>query len=308
LTAETSAAFRPEQGALFDLSGRAKLRISGADRLRYLNGQISNDLRKATETQAIHACVLTAKGKINADIFITADGDSFLVDTEAEMREALAGRLERYVIADDVQIEDVTDDFALFHVTREASPTPPDRARSARAERFGCPGTDIWLPAGRHDEAFAELSARILVCDETCAETFRIERGVPRWERELTDEIIPTEANLEAAAIDYAKGCYIGQEVISRIKMSGQTNKRLCGLMVSSDAPLQSGMRLASPDDAKDVGWITSATMSARVGRQIALGFVKRGYQEIGTRLHVLQADGSQAESVAVEVVPLPFV
>ena len=300
--------FRPEQGALFDLSGRAKLRISGADRLRYLNGQISNDLRKATEAQAIHACVLTAKGKINADVFITADGDSFLVDTDAEMRELLAARLERYVIADDVQIEDVTEAFGLFHVAREAAPTPPDGAKSARVERFGCAGTDIWLPRARHDEAYAELSARILVCDEACAETFRIERGVPRWGRELSEEIIPTEANLEASAIDYAKGCYIGQEVISRIKMSGQTNKRLCGLVILSDAAVPAGFRLSSTDGAKDVGWITSVTTSARVGKRIALGFVKRGHQEIGTRLQAIRPDGPQGESIAVEVVPLPFV
>lgn len=300
--------FRPELGALFDLSARAKLRITGADRLRYLNGQISNDLRKATETQAIHACVLTAKGKINADIFIRADGDSFVLDTDAEMREALALRLERYVIADDVVIEDVTDGFALFHVTRDASPQPPEAAQSIRAERFACPGTDLWLPAARHDEALAELSACILSCNEGCAETFRIERGVPRWGRELTDEIIPTEANLEAAAIDYAKGCYIGQEVISRIKMSGQTNKRLCGFVVRAEETVQAGMRLASPGDAKEVGWITSATTSTRLGKTIALGFVKRGFQDIGTQLNATPADGASAESIVVEVVALPFV
>ena len=299
--------FRPELGALFDLSTRAKLRITGPDRLRYLNGQISNDLRKANATQAIRACVLTAKGKISADVFITVDGESFLLDAEPEMRETLAARLERYIIADDVQIEDVTEEFALFHVTREAAPIPPDGARAIRAERFGCAGTDIWLPTGRHAEGFAELSARILVCDEECAEILRVERGVPRWGRELSEEIIPTEANLEATAIDYAKGCYIGQEVISRIKMSGQTNKRLCGLVVKSEAPLRPGMRLLS-GEAKDVGWVTSVAVSPRLGKQIALGFVKRGNQEIGTQLSALSDGASQSEPVQVEVAALPFV
>ena len=302
-----SADFDPQQGALFDFSARAKIRITGADRLRYLNGQISNDARKATETEAIHACVLSAKGKVNADIFVTAAGDSFLLDTEREMREALAVRLERYIIADDVQIEDVTEQFALFHVTRAASPVPPAKARSVRADRFACAGTDIWLSAARREEALAELSARIALCDEHCAETFRIERGVPRWGRELTEEIIPTEANLETAAIDYGKGCYIGQEVISRIKMSGQTNKRLCGLLAVSDARLRSGMRLLAAE-AKDVGWVTSVGTSSRVGRQIALGFVKRGYQEIGGRLHASSNEAAGTESIPVEVAPLPFV
>ena len=113
--------------------------------------------------------------------------------------------------------------------------------------------------------------------------TVRIERGIPRWGRELTDQIIPTEANLEATSIDYSKGCYIGQEVISRIKMSGQTNKRLRGLVSLSGTPLQPGMRLAATEDeSKEAGWITSAMRSARLGKEIALGYVKRGFDAAG--------------------------
>ncbi|MEO6871992.1 MAG: folate-binding protein, partial [Chthoniobacterales bacterium] len=96
-----------EEGLIFDLSARAKLRLTGADRLRYLNGQVSNDLRKATEENAIHACVLSAKGKINADVFVTSEGESFLLESDPGMAEELIARLDRYIIADDVQIEDV---------------------------------------------------------------------------------------------------------------------------------------------------------------------------------------------------------
>ena len=111
---------------------------------------------------------------------------------------------------------------------------------------------------------------------------------------------------MEATAIDYAKGCYIGQEVISRIKMSGQTNKRLCGLGAVSEAPMDAGMRLLSVPDGKEVGWITSVAMSPRVGRQIGLGFIKRGHQEIGARLDAARHDGSG--TARVEVAALPFV
>ncbi len=205
--------------------------------MRYLNGQMTNDVRKATPSQAIHACVLNAKGRISADVFVVAEADSFLVDSEPEVRDLLAARLERYVIADDVQIDDVTDEFALLHVIdRETSPWPAD-ANMAQAERFGFAGTDVWVSRSEHGTALETLAARLPVCDEGCAETFRIERGIPRWGRELTEEIIPTEANLEATAIDFAKGCYIGQEVISRIKMSGQTNKRLCGFVSVAQTP-----------------------------------------------------------------------
>jgi folate-binding protein YgfZ len=300
-----SAAVHPENGALFDLSARTKLRVSGSDRLRYINGQISNDLRKASAASAIHACVLTAKGKVNAEVFITSDGDSFLVDSDAEVREQLVARLERYVIADDVQIEDVTEQFAMFHLLRAEAVTL-DEGRIVSATRYGTAGTDIWVGAEQRDAVMQRVRSLLPFCDSSAQETFRLELGIPRWGHELTEEIIPTEASLESSAIDYAKGCYIGQEVISRIKMSGQTNKRLCGLITTSDAPLRAGMRLSSVDaDAKDVGWITSATMSARVGTQIALGYIKRGHQDIGT---FLSATGEGLEAVRVEVAALPFV
>jgi folate-binding Fe-S cluster repair protein YgfZ len=99
--------FNSERGAFFDLSPRVKLRITGADALRFLNGQISNDLRKATENFAIQASVLSAKGKLNANVFISLDANSFLLDADPEVREELPARIERYIIADDVQIDDV---------------------------------------------------------------------------------------------------------------------------------------------------------------------------------------------------------
>jgi Predicted aminomethyltransferase related to GcvT len=99
-----TASLQPGQAAFLDLSGRTKLRITGNDRLRFLNGQITNDVRKATETKAIEACVLNAKGKINAHIFVSAAPDCFFVDAAPELRETLVTRLERYVIADDFKL------------------------------------------------------------------------------------------------------------------------------------------------------------------------------------------------------------
>jgi folate-binding protein YgfZ len=134
----------------------------------------------------------------------------------------------------------------------------------------------------------------------------RIEQGLPRWGRELTDEIIPIEANLERRTIDYEKGCYIGQEVISRIKMSGQTNKRLCGLISLNNTPLQAGKKLVAPSaSGKEAGWITSATCSQRLGKEIALAYVKRGFNSPATNLEALSLDPVGA--IPVEVVSLPF-
>jgi len=291
--------------AFLDLSARAKLRVTGADRFRFLNGQITNDLRKVSETAAIEACVLNAKGKLNAHIFIGAVGASVLIDVEPELRETLRARLDRYVIADDVQIEEVTDEFSLFHVFADEPPA----ARSGRivsVRRFSTTGWDIWTdPAGR-DAVRHELASAYPFIDSAAADVMRIEQGMPRWGRELTDEIIPIEANLEQRTIDYQKGCYIGQEVISRIKMSGQTNKRLRGLISLNNTPLRPGMKLVAPSaSGKEAGWITSATHSQRLEKEIALGYVKRGFYNPPTNLEALARD--PAAAIPVEVVALPF-
>jgi folate-binding protein YgfZ len=302
--------FQAGQATFLDLSARTKFRIAGTDRFRFLNGQITNDLRKASETVAIEACVLNAKGKMNAHIFVSAPGECFLVDAEPELRETLRARLERYVIADDVQIEDVSDQFSLFHVLSEESPTP-EHGRIVSVRRFAEPGWDIWSDAARHDAVRQQLSSAFGFLDSAAAELMRIEQGIPRWGSELTEEIIPIEANLEQRTIDYEKGCYIGQEVVSRIKMSGQTNKRLCGLVSLDDIPVQQGMKLATTSkNGKEVGWITSATHSDRMGKEIALGYVKRGFSSISTKLDAGAPGDSTpqtARPISVEVVPLPF-
>lgn len=281
--------------ALFDLSARAKLRVSGGDVVRYLNGQITNDLGKATPAAAIQASILTAKGKLSAHVFISRESENaFVLDADPELREELSARLDRYIIADDVQLDDVTERFSLFHILGETKPAL-EGARTVAADRFSLPGWDYWCDPAVKVEAFGD---QVDFCDASCAEIFRIERGIPRWGRELTGEIIPVEANLEGSSIDYAKGCYIGQEVISRMKMSGQTNKRLCGLVSLAGGPIESGAALTHA--GRECGWVTSAAQSERLGKQIGLGYVKRGFNSPGTQL--------SAGATAVEVTALPFV
>jgi len=297
-----------KQDAFLDFSGRTKLRVTGNDRLRFLNGQVTNDVRKAGEAVAVEACVLNAKGKMNAHIFVSAAPDCFWLDADRELREALPVRLERYVIAADVQIENVTDRLSVFHVLSRAAPNLSD-CRIVSLRRFAEPGWDIWADAAAHDDVSQQLSSTFDHLDPATAEIMRIEEGIPRWGRELTEEIIPIEANLEERTVDYEKGCYIGQEVISRIKMSGQTNKRLCGLISLDGVPLQAGMRLASaPEKGKEAGWVTSATHSEKIGKEIALGYVKRGFNNPGGKLDALAPENSGAvAAIPVEVVPLPF-
>ncbi|MDQ2869005.1 MAG: hypothetical protein M3R59_11460 [Verrucomicrobiota bacterium] len=281
-------------GAFIDLSARAKLRVTGADRVRFLNGQTTNDVRGAKEVR--EACVLNAKGHLEAHIFFHATDDAIWIDVDEALREKLMARLDRYVIADDVVIEDVTEDYALFHVLGDSA---PEIAGMLRSRRLTADGWDLWTPRAPVAEITAKLFAKGREISPAEWETMRIEQGIPRWGHELAPEIIPPEANLEARAIDYAKGCYIGQEVISRMKMSGQTRQRLVGVIADEKISLTTGMELMK--EGKTVGRITSVAPVSESKRQIALAMIKRGANEPGTQLT------APAGSATVRVVALPF-
>lgn len=285
--------------AFFDLSARAKLRVTGADRIRFLNGQTTNDVRKAGPEATQESCVLNTKGHLDAHIFLSATPNDIWIDADQELREPLQTRLERYVIADDVMIEDVTDQFALFHVLADSEPKISGAKFCFRSWRLGIDGWDLWVEVARAEAVKSTLAADYRAMDESEWEVLRIENGIPRWGRELTPEIIPPEANLQMRAIDYEKGCYIGQEVISRMKMSGQTRQRLSGL--TSEIALVPGMEVRA--GTKVVGRVTSGVFSQRMNSHIALAMIKRGYTEPGRSLVTL-ADGTET---TVEVVALPF-
>ena len=287
-------------GLAFDLSSRVKLRLTGTDRVRFLNGQCTNDVRKANESVAIEACILNAKGKMNGHVFISAGQDCFLLDADPEQHQTLVPRLERYIIADDVQIESVTEQLSMIHVLTAKKPDVDSAARIVQARRFNDPGWDIWTDSRERYSLLETLLAKFSLADPDTAESFRIGQGIPRWGRELTEEIIPIEANLESRTVDYEKGCYIGQEVISRMRMSGQTNKRLRGLISPENESLVAGMKLT--ENGREVGWITSATRGKN--EFIALGYVKRGVNEVGTKLQAIAPEATQP--VVVEIVPLP--
>lgn len=298
-------------GGFFDLSARIKIRVAGDDRLRFLNGQVTNDVGKATASGAMAACVLNVKGRIDAYVFLSSVEDAIFLDSDPELREKLQPRLERYVIADDVQIEDISSPWSMFHLLSAVAPSVPTNCRMISANRFRQSGWDVWVPAAEHDQIFDELSKTFPFYDDTGAEVFRIEQGVPRWGRELTEEINPVEANLEESCVDYRKGCYIGQEVISRMKISGQRNKKLCGLISVSDSPLERGMKLfRMGEENKETGWITSAVRSKRLAKEIALGYIKRPFPPTGGfRLDAIDLENPYGSpAVRVEIVDVPFV
>ena len=123
------------KGGCVDLSARAKWRLSGADRVRYLNGQVTNDVRTARADEALYACVTNVKGRIEGDVFIHAEGDSLILDAPEALRESLGMRLEKYIIADDAVLEDITDEWRLWHVIGEMRNNKEGKKRSAQILR-----------------------------------------------------------------------------------------------------------------------------------------------------------------------------
>lgn len=283
--AEAYARARTE-GALLDLSARAKWQISGTDRVRFLNGQTTRDIHKANSHDALHACVLTPKGKLCGDVWISAAADFLRMDAEAALRDALTARLERYIIADDVTVTDVTEDYGLIHciVPPGAHPRVYETADAfcVRAPRYACglEGIDLFLSAEDFDETWDRLSGHFQPLDSELAEVLRIECGVPRWGAELDENTLPQEAGLGAGAVDFHKGCYVGQETVSRIQSLGHVNRELRAF--AADSPLAPGMELfprasAAEAGAKPLGWITSAAWNFSLEKWTALGYLKRG-------------------------------
>ncbi|MEM7014741.1 MAG: glycine cleavage T C-terminal barrel domain-containing protein [Verrucomicrobiota bacterium] len=282
-----------------DLSNRTKLRLSGADRLRYLNGQVSNQVQKATSEAAIYACVTTAKGKMEADVFIAPipDEDAFLIDGPPELREELMMRLDRYIIADDCELEDVTDDFELVHVLGN-NPPRLEGAWLRAANRIGTEAVDLIAPKGT--DLAGKLGSK--AADPDRIEELRIANGIAKWGTELSSEVLPQEARLQDRAIDFQKGCYVGQEMISRIKSAGRVKQELVTLAATAEgksASIQTGAELQA-DGEKIIGRVTSAVYSAILGRWIALGFVRREHLEIGTQLKVSCPENNHASVLEI--------
>jgi folate-binding protein YgfZ len=290
---------------LLDLSDRAKFRVTGQDRVRFLNGQLTNDILNLRPGSSICACALTAKGKLCADLFVAATDAIHYLDTDSALRESLAARMEKYIIADDVALEDITEEFGLFHLTDTKFPLPLEGLDlfQSKSTRFARPGMDIWFPVQQSALVLERLDQ--VPMDAAAAENLRVEQGIPRWGNELSENVLPNEAGLDTRAISYTKGCYLGQEVISRIKSLGHVNRHLRGLLPEGDVRLEDGDKLVGTDEAgKEIGFITSVGRSRSLDRAIALGYVKRGFDAPGS---ILQVRRNNTLIGSIEVSDLPF-
>lgn len=217
------------KGRWRSLGDRAVFRLTGPDRVRYLNGQVSNNVAGPLDREAAAACLCTIKGKVEALVWIEAAGDALFLDGEGAQRDFLLARLDRYLIADDCEIEDVSDEFVVHHHFIEGF-------GGVASRRIGVPGRDLLLPSGE-DPGFPP-EGKIREDEWRLLETLAL---VPRHGLEIDGTSFPAELGLDEWAVDFHKGCYLGQEIVSRIRSVGRV-KRALGLAEASE-PFLRGAR-----------------------------------------------------------------
>lgn len=317
---------------VIDLSARGRLCLLGADRQKFLNGQVTNDVARLRPGQGCYAALVSAKGKMHGDLNIFRLAEELLLDCEPGYHAAITQRLEQFIIADDVQIVDAAPHYGLLSVQgpRAAEIVAqlgmgvdlPGKSHDfatlkdatmgeiylMNLPRLGSAGFDLFVPLASLGMVADKLVAAAKksggrACGWEALEIARIEAGLPRFGVDMDETTLPPEAGLEARAISYNKGCYIGQEVIARIRTYGQVAKSLhCLRLADNLATLPvKGDKLFK--DGKEVGFITSAVNVPTSRANIALGYVRRECNAVGTELLLHNVSGDNT----ARIVPAPF-
>jgi len=299
-----------EECGLLDRSSRGKLLFKGAEAAEYLQGQLTNDVEGLPPGEGCYAALLDRKGHMQADMRVLrlAD-DEIWVDTEAKALDAARRHLDMYKIGREVTLEDVGEERAILSligprsVELAGSPALPEHASEpVSVEGVECVavgtalGIDLIAAAADSGRLRAALAAAgVPEVGPDAVEILRIETGTPRFGSEMDTTTMPAEAGIVAAAVNFEKGCYIGQETVARLHYKGKPNRHLRGLHLS--APAQPGATLSLAE--KEVGRLGGSCVSPVHG-PIALAIVRRE-AEPGSELRVGE------DGVTARVVDLPF-
>ena len=288
--------------AWLDLSARGRIYASGDDRARLLHAMTTNHVQQLTPGTGCYAFFLDAQGHIQADVNLLCLEDRFLLDTEPETRERVFRHLDKYIIADDVALEDVTGLLACVAVegpnaaaVLAATSAPAPAAEYAHAACDGAinehvsetsePGFRIFMPAETKADWIARLeSAGAVHATADEAGTVRLEHGKPRYGEDIFDTTLPQETR-QMHAIHFVKGCYLGQEIVERIRSRGHVNRLLVKLQVEGEAPLAGRTKVTA--GAAEAGEITSSAFSPALGKVVALAYVRAQCATAGTLLEV---------------------
>jgi aminomethyltransferase len=296
---------------------RALLALTGRDRTRWLNGMVSNNVRDLAPGQGVYAFVLTPQGHIQADVYAFNRGESLLVETERAQAETVLRIFRKYIIMDKVEIEDLSEKLAVLDLTGPKSGDVlvtlglnkdlgglqlADANSNAtivtlvRGDNPSFPNYELWVPAEQAESIWnALLQAGAVEVHEQTLETFRILCGVPKIGQDTREKTLPQETGQERA-LNFNKGCYIGQEIVERIRARGAVHRAFVGFEVEGPVPAV-GTKIQS--EGKEVGEITSIAAEPLKGKRLALGYLRREFLAPDKTLTAGQAE--------VKAVTLPF-
>ena len=297
---------------------RILLTFSGKDRTRWLNGMVSNNIRDLSEGHGVYAFVLNPQGQIQGDLYAFHRGESLVVEIDRAQAN-LVPQLRRYIIMDKVEVEELGDRVAVLGIAGPAAEQvlsslgiiAPAAALGlsettwngvaltvVRGDNPCVPDFQFWLASDQALQFWnALLQARAQEIHDPALETFRVLCGIPKVGADIRERTLPQET-AQDRALNFNKGCYIGQEIVERIRARGSVHRVLTGLVIDGPLPPPgSPVRV----DGKDIGLITStATVPARDGdRAIALGLVRKERLSGGVIFEVAGSEGTP--------VPLPF-
>jgi folate-binding protein YgfZ len=284
--AREAAALRQEAG-LVDLAWRGVIEMSGRDRARFLHGMCTNEIKKLQPGQGCMAAIVNRQGKMVSEMITYATENALLLEMDRSNLQPTIDHLNRFLVADDVALK-ISDaavvglwgpraktllglrDLPDFHFQMRES------GLVARNRVLGVEGAHLLLPAARSEEVGRLLGHGVAPAGFTAAETLRVENGFPRWGADMDATLLPMEAGLEPVALSYTKGCYIGQEVIQRVKTYSEPPRMLVQLEVPDAAP---GDKVVAGGD--EIGTVTSVTPA------LALGIVRKEFRAPGTEVTV---------------------
>ncbi len=274
--------------ALLDLSTRGRIVARGRDRARLLHNLTSNEVKKMAPESACYTFLLSPQGRIQADLYLLCFADHFLMDTEPELREKVMAHIRRYIIADQVELEDVTGATACIGVEGPGAADLLQRTGVAAVPDItetGQPGARIYCAASEAGAPIERLKAAGAVnATAEDARAVRIENGRPRYGEDISDRSLPQETQ-QMRAISFTKGCYLGQEIVERIRAQGHVNKKLVRLEVQASEPPPRGSKVIAGE--AEAGEITSAVRSPRSGNVAALAYVRTQFAAPETALTV---------------------
>src|SRR5258705_3044010 len=332
---------------LIDLSNRGRLLVSGTEAVTLLNGLITNDMKTLAVNSWMPAAFPNVQGRLIASVRVVRLKDegtdknvapAFLIDTEAATHDRVLKTIERFTLAGDFRVTDVTNQTAMLSVKgRKATdvvrktlgdnaadllPNQSIQAAWPQSDQTGSGPEDaisnviVMRELRAHEDGFdlvvnadqagglwdALQNAGAKPVGYAALEIFRIEAGVPRYGIDMDETNVVTETALDDA-VSYTKGCYVGQEIIARIKYRGHVAKKLTGVIFEQLVKVAVGATIHSAD-GKEAGRVTSVANSPRLGRTIALAYLKYDYLASGTSVKVI----SGPEVFEARVTELPFV